>query len=574
MGLDERFRQTSEFARHSGYAFGFPNFHQADYGNGTVHGSFLVKSGAATHRDVPKSVLGGHLSRENVPDMIRAATGYAQARGYPGALPTFHHADYGQGLVYGVLLFDPRHAEFRDIPKSRLGDVDLNDTGAMFRAANDYVVGQEPDFKGAIPTFHQADYRDGRGPVRGHVLLRNHIVDWFDLRQSDLRKYIPETAPTVRGQYSPSAPAFLQAAHRYAERSGYVGAFLNFHRASYPGRGLVYGTNFLRHASAEFRSVPPQEYNQWGIDRNDVQAVFRAVDDYARRNGYPAGFPNYKTSLTFSGDITLLKPGSVVDRDVPTYILGNVKYHDIAGTFTEVADYANRHGFPAAFPNFHRATYSGGEVCGVKLLRPGHVTWKDVSGSTYFPPSPPSTPGGGTTPRPEVTLSAGFYNAGTWNRVPALSWTSKNADKVEIDNGIGAVPTQGQRRIYPQQDTTYTITATRGTQTARASATFQANGTHRIVLFPNQYDYSTNGSVPTAVAMAPERALITGVKNVTGSQIVLAHQNVGNVLLNNGQTVDRFDGMEVRGPWSGNKSWTGAPTGTISIDVDWRVNTQ
>ena len=35
----ERLRRTRDFAKKHGYAHGFPNFHHADYGQGTVYGS-------------------------------------------------------------------------------------------------------------------------------------------------------------------------------------------------------------------------------------------------------------------------------------------------------------------------------------------------------------------------------------------------------------------------------------------------------------------------------------------------------------------------------------------------------
>ena len=42
-----------------------------------------------------------------------------------------------------------------------------------------------------------------------------------------------------------------------------------------------------------------------------------------------------------------------------------------------------------------------------------------------------------------------------------LSWTSRDADSVLIDPGIGSVSESGSLRVYPQQTTTYTITGTK-----------------------------------------------------------------------------------------------------------------
>ena len=41
-----------------------------------------------------------------------------------------------------------------------------------------------------------------------------------------------------------------------------------------------------------------------------------------------------------------------------------------------------------------------------------------------------------------------------------MSWSSTNADSVEIDQSIGPVPHEGSREILVNETTTYTITAT------------------------------------------------------------------------------------------------------------------
>jgi len=52
-----------------------------------------------------------------------------------------------------------------------------------------------------------------------------------------------------------------------------------------------------------------------------------------------------------------------------------------------------------------------------------------------------------------------------------LSWTSRDADSVLIDPGIGSVSESGSLRVYPQQTTTYTITATKDATTITDSVT-------------------------------------------------------------------------------------------------------
>lgn len=50
-----------------------------------------------------------------------------------------------------------------------------------------------------------------------------------------------------------------------------------------------------------------------------------------------------------------------------------------------------------------------------------------------------------------------------------ISWSVSNADKVEIDQGIGVVALSGSRAVNPDRDTSYTLTATGSGGTKNAS---------------------------------------------------------------------------------------------------------
>ena len=41
--FNSRFRAVNDWAARNGYAAGFPNFHQANYGQGVVYGTILIK---------------------------------------------------------------------------------------------------------------------------------------------------------------------------------------------------------------------------------------------------------------------------------------------------------------------------------------------------------------------------------------------------------------------------------------------------------------------------------------------------------------------------------------------------
>jgi hypothetical protein len=182
---------VNDYAVGKGFFSGFPNFHEADYGQGVLGGVFLLPAGVAEWRDVPR-VTYGVYHIEDVPALFRAAATYSAAQGYPGAYPNFHQQDYGAGVVYGTILLKPGMAEWRDVPRSALGSPLINDVGAMMRAASDYAAAN--GFAAAFPTFHQADH--GAGVVYGLVLIPTGNAEWRDVLVSDLYFLEPQNERT------------------------------------------------------------------------------------------------------------------------------------------------------------------------------------------------------------------------------------------------------------------------------------------------------------------------------------------------------------------------------------------
>ena len=153
----ERFRQTFDYSEAHGFSGGFPNFHQQDYGDGVVYGAILLNS--ATWKDVPAIDL-GHPPEHDIGARFRATNNYALRTGFRAGFPNFHKADYGDGLVYGTLLLSSNDAEEpKDVLASDLGIPSSGDVGERFRAANNYA--HENGFIAGFPNFHQADYGNG-----------------------------------------------------------------------------------------------------------------------------------------------------------------------------------------------------------------------------------------------------------------------------------------------------------------------------------------------------------------------------------------------------------------------------
>lgn len=153
-----RFRETNDYAWAHRFLSGFPNFHEADYGLGPVYGTMLLGSDVAEWRDIPAREL-GDPNPEDFGARFRATNDWAGRHGYLSGYPNFHHANYGAGTVYGTILVKQGGAEWRDIPASELGNPNPLDIGARFRATNDWAT--RNGFAAGFPNFHEANYGNG-----------------------------------------------------------------------------------------------------------------------------------------------------------------------------------------------------------------------------------------------------------------------------------------------------------------------------------------------------------------------------------------------------------------------------
>ncbi|SDM17094.1 Fascin domain-containing protein [Paenibacillus sp. OK060] len=146
-----------------GYIAGFPNFHQADHGNGIVNAIFCIKEAAVDFKSISGDRI-GNPNRTNMMEMFRIAANLASEDGYPAAIPSLHH-DRTNNL-YGFYFFKPEYVDWKDVKANDLG----NPTGIAerFRAVNDYSISLL--YNGGFPNFHQADY--GEGVVFGTNLIK------------------------------------------------------------------------------------------------------------------------------------------------------------------------------------------------------------------------------------------------------------------------------------------------------------------------------------------------------------------------------------------------------------------
>jgi peptidoglycan-associated lipoprotein len=84
--------------------------------------------------------------------------------------------------------------------------------------------------------------------------------------------------------------------------------------------------------------------------------------------------------------------------------------------------------------------------------------------SKKVPPPPPPPPPHAAETAPSVaraTINSFTAEPSAIERGQSstLSWSISNATDMSIDNGVGAVQSQGQRQVFPTSSTTYTLTA-------------------------------------------------------------------------------------------------------------------
>lgn len=314
--------------------------------------------------------------------------------------------------------------------------------------------------------------------------------------------------------------------------SPYICGWPNFMHANYnDGRGFVYGHQLLPDSVADWREVPATEFGNF--DTAPFRARFTWTHDYAVRQGYQHGFPNFQQANvggTLHYGVYLIVPGTAVWRDVPAVELGlgsgDPETRTMDEWFAGAALYAFNQGFAAGMPNGHRANYGQGFVCGVFLFPHGTTEWVDIPG-TQLGLLSGLTPTGGTNPRPPDPVSD--------SRPPPTSGT--------IVVTLGRPP----EAIY---DSGY-----------RA------------------------GTTPNPTVWQGKAARITGVRNLHHEDINLSHtdssgarvwrvsvpKRSAGLISSAGPTVQNFNSMLVEGDWSAETTWTGIPPITIAFEFDWSV---
>lgn len=182
------------------------------------------------------------------------------------------------------------------------------------------------------------------------------------------------THPASDTTISSVMPRF-RAINDISGRLGYEGGFPNFHQADY-GHGVVFGATLLKPDYVDWTDIRADKLG----NPTGVEARFQAVHNYAFKQGYRGGFPNFHQANYGKGEVygaILIKKGAADRKDIPATELGNPG--SIEARFRAVHDWAVAHGYRGGFPNFHQANHGAGVVYGTILVKKKAADWRDVS---------------------------------------------------------------------------------------------------------------------------------------------------------------------------------------------------
>ena len=180
---------------------------------------------------------------------------------------------------------------------------------------------------------------------------------------------------------------------------------------------------------------------------------------------------------------------------------------------------------------------------GMTVVQPGQTTTyrltafgngQEAAAMTTVTVAAPETPVIlGFTAQPSAILEGGSTT---------LTWSTQNADGVEIDRGVGAsLPPSGSIGVTPGQTETYTLTARRGQQTARATVT--------VTVSPAPPSIATFSAQPASITAGQRTTLswtTQGAADVELDQMLGVRAASGSVEVSPSQTTTY--NLTARGP--------------------------
>jgi hypothetical protein len=329
-----------------------------------MRGTVSINAKGAVWRDIPERELGDISSDAK---KIAAVDEWARGNGYAGGLPTFNQARNFNGKnVHGDILFKSGLIERRVINREEDLKNKFEDLEALFRSVDNYASSQ--GFAAGYPSMRWT----GRGDKIEVVLIKNIGIEKQDVATSNLVN--PPQTPYIT--ITPENNSYFQWMFQNVNtwvgvnnNNYFVGGFPNFQ-----ARDNLLGTLSVGRNAAEFKDIPMQELG----DISSTHKLIAAVDTWARQRGFAGGLPTFHQARYNGVEVRgaiLIKPNSAERRLVSQNELNN--FADLEGLFRAVDEYANKNGFRAGYPSLRKVGNQG--TIEVVLMRKDAVAWNDVS---------------------------------------------------------------------------------------------------------------------------------------------------------------------------------------------------
>ncbi len=242
----------------------------------------------------------------------------------------------------------------------------FEDLEALFRSVDNYANSQ--GFAAGYPSMRWT----GRGDKIEVVLIKNIGIEKQDVAMSALVN--PPQTPYIT--ITPENNNYFQWMFRNVNtwvdvnhKNYFVGGFPNFQARDYLRGTLSIGRN-----AAEFKDIPMQELG----DISSPHKLIAAVDLWARQRGFAGGLPTFHQARYNGVEVRgaiLIKPNSAERRLVSANELNS--FSDLDGLFRAVDEYANKNGFRAGYPSLRKVRNQG--MIEVVLMKRDAVAWNDVS---------------------------------------------------------------------------------------------------------------------------------------------------------------------------------------------------
>ena len=271
------------------------------------------------------------------------------------------------GTVAGIILDGAKEVVMNAV--DRFVDWDKNDSLIDYRVWHD-LPPSSPYVPASVSFAIDGKREDPLGYSSFDYSLNVSIVS------TPMPPLWPEPSPQAASD--DAAAIFRQRADAAAQIGGFVGAFPTFNTAL-RGQDWYGGTVLLNPNSSEWRDVPAAVLGN--PDKHDFGHRMRVTQDYAHRYGFLGGFPTFYEGERGEGLVfgtVLLRHAYATWRDVPISELGNPPLTDIEERFRRTQDYAVRNGFIGGYPNFYHANYGGELRCGTILVPSAAGEWRDI----------------------------------------------------------------------------------------------------------------------------------------------------------------------------------------------------